>query len=222
MSLYKTIHDSINFLPDSWKEMYGGFLEEEHLTTFSKRMDICRKKGIPRAYPLPHFDQEITIPYERAMGNFRVLLDSGNKVVSAKEWANAIQSTPFEYLLVLIGQRWTSATLKNEEAIPPLKKTLLNSCCTPFNDQICMGTRAWEKHIGRSEDQFWGEMKGNLTTRKEAVHKRIIQIVENKTWWNIFHHYKHGKVYEIRVSSGHGIRWNATGTQLIGFLEPFL
>jgi len=91
-----------------------------------------------------------------------------------------------------------------------------------YNDQICIATRAWEKHIGRSEDEFWGVMKGNSRDKDEKIRSRIHQMIDQKTWWNVFFHYKHELVYEIRVASGHGIRWNNTGTQLIGFLEPFL
>jgi len=222
MYLHKTIQASITFLPDSWKETYGGFLEEEHLTTFSKKMEICIKNGIPEKYPLPRFDKEITIPYEEAIQSFKTILTSKNHMASPIHWAQTIQSAPFEHLLIIIGQRWTASTLKNEKAIPPLKKTLLNSCTAPFNDQICCGSRAWEKHIDRCKDQFWGEIKGNSTQKGKIAHQLITKIIENKTWWNIFYHHKHGPVYEIRVSSGHGIRWNSKGTQLIGFLEPFL
>ncbi|WP_298544604.1 hypothetical protein [uncultured Aquimarina sp.] len=220
MNLFETIQNSTQFLSDSWKEQYAGFLQEEHLQDFSKNLENYHQFGVPDIHPLPHFDEEVIPTIAEAFKNFEALL--ADKNTTPKDWAKTIETTPFEYLLILIGQRWTSATLKNEQAIPPLKETLLDSCFTPFNNQICIATRAWEKHIGRSEDHFWGEMKGNPTEKEEKVRKRILEIIENKTWWNIFYHYKHEFVYEIRVPSGHGIRWNATGTRLIGFLEPFL
>ncbi|WP_378178267.1 hypothetical protein [Aquimarina sp. SS2-1] len=220
INLFETIQNSIQFLSDSWKEQYAGFLQEEHLLVFAKNLERYHQFGVPDTHPLPHFDEEITPSLSEAFKSFERLLADQN--TTPKDWAKVIETTPFEYLLILIGQRWTSATLKNEEAIPPLKETLLESCFTPFNDQICIATRAWEKHIGRSSDNFWGEMKGNPTQKEEKVKKRILEIIDNKTWWNIFYHYKHELVYEIRVPSGHGIRWNANGTKLIGFLEPFL
>ena len=220
MNLHRTIQTSTQFLSDSWKEQYGNFLSEEYLITFSRNMERYINNGIPNEYPLPNFDEEVTPLLSEVLKNFEVVLE--NQSTTSKDWAKAIEKTPFEYLLILIGQRWTSATLKNEEAIPPLKEALLDSCFAPFNDQICIVTRAWEKHIGRSEDDFWGEMKGNPSEKEEKVRKRILEIIANKTWWNIFYHYKHELVYEIRVPSGHGIRWNAKGTKLIGFLEPFL
>ncbi len=208
------------FLSDSWKEQHAGFLQEEHLQLFVKNLEQYNQFGVPEAYPLPYFNEEITPMLSVAFSNFEKI--SQNKHATTKDWAKTIEITPFEYLLILIGQRWTSATLKNEEAIPPLKETLLDSCFAPFNDQICIATRAWEKHIGRSTDSFWGEMRGNPVEKEQKVKKRILEIIANKTWWNIFYHYKHKLVYEIRVPSGHGIRWNAEGTKLIGFLEPFL
>lgn len=220
MNLFETIQNSKAFLSDYWKERYAGFLQEEHLIMFSKNLKEYHKSGIPDTHPLPHFKEETTPPLSKAFKNFETLLNDQNTKVT--DWAKAIETTPFEYLLILIGQRWTPATLKNEEAIPPLKETLLDSCFTPFNDQISIATRAWEKHIGRSEDDFWGEMKGNPNEKEEKVRNRILEIIENKTWWNIFYHYKHEFVFEIRIPSGHGIRWNAKGTILIGFLEPFL
>ncbi|WP_299312752.1 hypothetical protein [uncultured Aquimarina sp.] len=220
MNLYQTIQNSKAFLSDSWKERYGGFLQEEHIWIFAKTLERYNQFGVPEAYPLPHFNEEITPSPTEVFKNFEEVLEHQN--TTPKDWAKRIETIPFEYLLILIGQRCTSATLKNKNAIPPIKETLLDSCFAPFNDQICIATRAWEKHIGRSEDDFWGEMRGNPVEKEQKVKKRILEIIANKTWWNIFYHYKHKFVYEIRVPSGHGIRWNAEGTKLIGFLEPFL
>ncbi|KAA1246823.1 hypothetical protein [Aquimarina sp. RZ0] len=66
--------------------------------------------------------------------------------------------------------------------------------------------------MGRNEEQF----------KEEKVNTLLSNMIHNKSWWNLFYHYKHKYVYEIRIPSGHGIRWNASGTKLISFLEPFL
>lgn len=116
----------------------------------------------------------------------------------------------------------TSASIRDERAIPPAKHILLESCKQPFNSEITMAQRAWEKHIGRTEDTFWGEIKGNNQHKQEKVMEKISEILDNTTWWNAFFHYKHGWVYEVREKDGHGIRWNLEGTQLIGFLEHFI
>ncbi len=49
----------------------------------------------------------------------------------------------------------------------------------------------------------------------------IRNLFENQTWWNLFYHYKHGNVYEIRVPSGHGMRWSGDGEMFIGFWSRF-
>ena len=59
---------------------------------------------------------------------------------------------------------------------------------------------------------------------EEATKAAVTRIIEEKTWWNTFIHYKHDVVYEIRIASGEGIRWKKSESELelIGFLEPFL
>ncbi|MGY3795872.1 hypothetical protein [Aquimarina sp. 433] len=220
MNIYQSIQNSIPFLSESWKKTYAAFFEEEHLQVFANTLQKWHKYGVPDTLPLPHFEEETTPPLSQAFENFKTILSE--KETTPQDWSTTIENTPFEHLLLLIGQRCTSATLQNSAAIPPVKETLLASCFTPFNHQICIATRAWEKHIGRSDDNFWGTMKGNPAQKEEKVKQRILEIIENKTWWNIFYHYQHEYVYEIRVASGHGIRWNHKGTKLIGFLEPFL
>lgn len=61
-----------------------------------------------------------------------------------------------------------------------------------------------------------------MNQKNENAKNLVAKLIDNKTWWNIFFHYKHRLVYEIRVESGHGIRWNKEETNIIGFLEPFI
>ena len=218
-NLYHTLQNSTQFLSDSWKEQYADFLIEEHLVRLAKNLERYHL-GVPDQHPLPYFEEEITPSLSEAFQYFKMIVADNN--ATPKDWAKTIEGTPFEYLLILIGQRWTATTIKSEEGIPPKTETLLQSCFEAFNNQICIATRAWEKHIGRSDDHFWGTMKGNPTQKEAKIRERITHMIANKTWWNIFYHYKHELVYEIRVPSGQGIRWNASGTKLIGFLEPFL
>ncbi|GGG23572.1 hypothetical protein GCM10011344_25410 [Dokdonia pacifica] len=220
MNIIKTIQTSIPFLSETWKEQYAPFLEEEALYTFAKALHIYTQQGIPKEYGLPYFKEEVTPDPEFVLKHFKPLFQATD--TTPEQWAKAIEATPFEHLLVIMGQRWTSASIKDIHALPPSEKTLLESCFAPYNDQITMVTRAWEKHMGRSSDAFWGIAKGNPTQKEETIKKQITEMIQTQTWWNIFYHYKHELVYEIRVPSGHGIRWNKEGTQLIGFLEPFL
>ncbi|MCH2224378.1 MAG: hypothetical protein MK066_06365 [Crocinitomicaceae bacterium] len=220
-----TIH-SLLYLSNEWKNKHKKFIVEEHWTLFIKRLNQCLNTEHPK-HGLPYFKEEVTPPIEEIKKYFilahKQLIENGEKTHSEINlWAKVIENAPFEYLLIILGQRQTSASLKSKEAIPPLKQTLINSCLSPYNNQICSATRAWEKHAGRSQDNFWGQLKGNSEKKNEHVKKMIIELINKKTWWNIFHHYKHQLVYELRISSGHGIRWNKSGTHLIGFLEPFI
>lgn len=220
MDILKTIQASIPFLSETWKEQHAPFLEEASLYAFAKAVQTFSQEGIPIDYGLPYFKDEITPSPEIVLEHFKSLFKAVD--TTPEQWAKAIEATPFEYLLVIMGQRWTSASIKDVSAIPPLEETLLESCFTPYNEQISKVTRAWEKHMGRSTDAFWGIAKGNPAQKEETIRKQIMKMIQTKTWWNVFYHYKHKHVYEIRVPSGHGIRWNKDGTELIGFLEPFL
>jgi len=220
MNISNNIKECIPFLPEFWKEQYAAFLEEEHLFVFAKALEAYAQQGIPDDYGLPIFKEEVTPPPATVVARFQPLLNQSETL--PKQWAEAIIATPFEHLLVLLRQRWTSASITDERGIPPLQQTLLDSCFASYNEQISVVTRSWEKHMGRSEDGFWEIIKGNPQEKEQNIRERILHMLENKSWWNIFHHYKHKHVYELRVPSGHGIRWNAAGTKLIGFLEPFL
>ncbi|WP_196893708.1 hypothetical protein [Aureivirga marina] len=212
-----------SFLSKSWKKKYALFLHPEHWNFFLKQLEFYLNNEISDNR-IPYFFEEITPPISEIIFEMKTIYQKELKTEknSAKAWVKVFENIRFEYLLIIHGQRLTSASITDENAIPPLKSVLLNSCFEPFNKQIFIATRAWEKHVGRSNDQFWGEIKGNPTQKNAFVQKKITEMIENKSWWNIFFHYKHELVYEIRVASGHGIRWNKEGTIIIGFLEPFI
>lgn len=217
-SLFLLVSQALQRLPEAWKTQYAAFLHEEHLRNFCLKMETYRTQGIPKQQLLPHFDEEITPPLVDSWAHFSKAMEAETVNV----WATAFEQIPFEHILLLMGQRLTSASLRNEQAIPPLRETLLAACLSPYNAQTSMATRAWEKHVGRSADNFFGTVKGNPTEKEQTVRGIIHRMFAEQTWWNTFHHYKHGSVYEIREPGGHGIRWTADGQTFIGFLEPFL
>ncbi|MBD3903455.1 hypothetical protein NAL32_00135 [Chryseobacterium sp. Ch-15] len=168
---------------------------------------------------LPFFNEEIKINRDDSFNLFTHILHSEN---SDKVKVKQLEEIPFEHWLNILGQRLTSASLRDENAIPPLKSLLIEACEKSFNKEISIAQRAWEKHVGRMEDQFWGEVKGNNHQKQQIVMQKINFILENKTWWNVFFHYKHELVFEVREKDGHGIRWSHGGKNLIGFLEGFI
>lgn len=207
----------IPLISDSWKEKYQGILEEEHLKSLEE--NIRKYKNDALEWDFPYFNEEIKI--NRA-DSFDKLINIFGGTDSDEVMAKHLEAIPFEDWLIVLGQRLTSASIRDENAIPPLQNVLINACKEPFNNEITIAQRAWEKHTGRMEDHFWGEVKGNNQKKQEKVMQKIHYILENKTWWNVFFHYKHGLVFEVREKQGHGIRWSHGGKKLIGFLEKFI
>lgn len=209
--------DYIPLFSKDWKEKYQGILAEEHLKNLS--LNIQKFKDQTLDLDLPFFNDEIKIDRDDSFNLFTHILHSEN---SDEMKVKQLEEIPFEHWLNILGQRLTSASLRDENAIPPLKSLLIEACERSFNKEITIAQRAWEKHVGRMEDQFWGEVKGNNQQKRQIVMEKINFILENKTWWNVFFHYKHELVFEVREKDGHGIRWSHGGKNLIGFLEGFM
>lgn len=207
----------IPLFSQEWKERYHAILVEEHLISLSKNIQKF-KDGI-LDWDLPFFNEEIKIDRTESFRTFISILESQN---SDEVKTQQLEKIPFELWLNILGQRLTSASLRDENAIPPLKSLLIEACEKLFNEEITIAQRAWEKHVGRMEDQFWGEVKGNNQQKQKVVMEKIKFILDNKTWWNVFFHYKHELVFEVREKGGHGIRWSHGGKNLIGFLEVFI
>ncbi|MFN1217173.1 hypothetical protein ACKW6Q_09325 [Chryseobacterium kwangjuense] len=214
MELFKPY---LPFLSDSWKEKYGAILAEEHLCGIESNMVKFQNNQLE--LELPYFNEEIKTDREKSFNLF-INLFQDNTADEVK--ALQLEKIPFEHWLDVLGQRLTSASIRDENAIPPLQNILLEACRKPFNSEMTMAQRAWEKHTGRTDDQFWGEVKGNKRQKQEKVMEKISYILDHRTWWNVFYHYKHELVFEVREKEGYGIRWSHGGKQLIGFLEKFI
>lgn len=207
----------ISLFSEAWKDQYQSVLVKEHLENLEK--NIYRFKENALEWNFPYFNEEIKIDRQESFEQFITILESNH---SDEVKAKLLEAIPFEHWLNILGQRLTSASIRDENGIPPLKTMLINACQEPFNNEITIAQRAWEKHIGRMDDDFWGEIKGNNQQKQEKVMAKIHDILDNKTWWNVFFHYKHELVFEVREKEGHGIRWSHGGTKLIGFLEKFI
>jgi hypothetical protein len=207
----------ISLFSNDWKEKYHAILAEEHLKSLNKNIQEYKNQTLN--LDLPFFNEEIKIDRNESFKKFiSVFENTDSDEVKAKQ----LEEIPFEHWLNILGQRLTSASIRDENAIPPLKSLLIEACQKPFNDEVTTAQRAWEKHVGRMDDRFWGEVKGNNQQKQGKVMEKIHYILDNKTWWNVFYHYKHGLVFEAREKNGHGIRWSQNGQQLIGFLETFI
>ena len=219
------LNGCIPYISEEWKNVYGELLQEEHWSVLGNRIYAFFFENELNHNILPVFSEEIKVDYGKHYQYFkrlRTILDI-DESERPQLLAMAIEETPIESLLIILGQRKTSATITDEAGIPPLKEYLLESCFAAYNSQLCKAARAREKHIMRNEDDpFWGKMEGSPAEKEQVAKSVVTKIIEEKTWWNVFTHYKHEVVYEIRIASGQGIRWKKKDLELIGFLEPFL
>ena len=226
--LAQLIEDSKPFFSKDWLDVNRVFFDMYYIAMFSKRLMHFYEFGITDELPLPHFSEEVTPHLTYSFSFYKDVIailkqddfmvnDHNKQMVS-----EAIQNTPFEHILLIMGQRQTPATIKTAEGLPLKMEVLYESCLKPHNNQISVGVRAWEKHVDRTENLFWGKPEGTPQQKENQLKTILTNVIEHHTWWNTFYHYKHEVVFEIRVESGHGIRWSYNDQSLIGFLEPFL
>ncbi|WP_299883219.1 hypothetical protein [uncultured Lacinutrix sp.] len=226
--LTQLLLDSKDLFSKDWLTVNSMFFHEDYLRVFSKNCINFHKYGVSKNVQFPYFSEEIAPNLEGSFSFFKHAISEINKrdfvsdVINKNIICSTIQSVSFEHVLLLMGQRQTPATIKTVEGLPMTKKEMLDNSLSHYNKQISVGVRAWEKHIDRTEDSFWGEIKGSPQQKLDKVKGIINNIIDNHTWWNTFYHYKHEIVFEIRIKSGHGIRWSKYDKSLIGFLEPFL
>ncbi len=225
--LTKLLLESKKYFSKEWLNEYEAFFQEEILLEFSEKLIQYYKEGVPKKLPLPFFNEETTPLLTESFQLFKEVLntlDSGIFDIesSKKELVKTIENIDFKHLLLLLGQRITSATIQNADGIPPLQTDLLAASFQAYNYQVSKAVRAFEKHAERTTNNFWGIITGNPKEKEEKVKHILTTILKDKTWWNVFYHYKHELIYEIRIPSGHGIRWKKSTLEFIGFVEPFL
>ena len=148
---------------------------------------------------------------------FSFLKEEENILKTAKQFLK----TKVEDFLIVLGQRLTSATIRDEKALPPLDKNVFEASFEAYNQYMSKALRAFEKHSERTTNSFWGVIEGNPKQKEEKVRQLVLHILENKSWWNVFYHFKHELIYEVRIPSGHGARWKKSNLEFIGFVEPF-
>lgn len=215
--LIERLRDAREQLPEEFRTAHARLFEPEHLQRLAERLERFARDGVPDAFPLPHFAAECTPPLTECFAPFRPALEG------AQSWAEALTTAGTPRILVMLGQRFTPASVTDARGIAPTRAQLLAAASqlhTP-SDPLTAAARALTKHVHRSPEKFWGEVRGS-TAQKNAAAQRVVEnILDNATWRNVFGHFAHELVYEARVPTGHGARWAHDGTEFIGFLEPF-
>ncbi|MGB1315715.1 MAG: hypothetical protein ACPG4Y_06820 [Chitinophagales bacterium] len=204
----------------SWKQKHQNLFQQEHLERLAKTLYAYIHKNERLFYSQPSFNEEIIEDIDLHLSVFKNI-KTFHKETLENDLFQAFKKISTASILMILGQRLTPASLRDKNAFPPLKKDLLQASFVAYNHQISKATRAWEKHVGRSQDNFWGTIKGTPEIRELKVKTIVEEILNNVTWWNVYFHYKHELVYEVRVKTGHGLRWKLSNLDLVGFVEPF-
>jgi len=110
-------------------------------------------------------------------------------------------------------------------AFLPPRKALLDS----FNQVrrfslLTEGGRAFTKHCHRCSGGWWGSAKGPAAKVNDVALRKVVEILDNATWKNVFYLPGDRPVCEFRVRDGYGARWtwseNPEEICFRGFLEP--
>ena len=121
-------NQSTSFLSGDWKKQYAKLLDEEHWGALGERLFHFIFENKFHHKSLPTFNEEIIADYPREYQYFEELKSISESNEKAQLIAKAIEKTPIQSLLTILGQRRTPATITDENGIPPAKKELLESC----------------------------------------------------------------------------------------------
>ncbi|WP_299621238.1 hypothetical protein [uncultured Tenacibaculum sp.] len=198
---------------------YLTYCKEEHLTCFISNLhSYYSDANFLNTLTLPYFEEEIQSDRKAAYEQFLFLFE----INEVDELIQRFQHTDITDFLLVIGQRLTSATDNTINALPPLNGDVFKASFEQYNIHVTKAVRAFEKHSERTTNNFWGRVEGNPKQKEEKVKELIQYLLHHKTWWNVFYHFKHELIYEVRIASGHGARWKKSNLEFIGFVEPFL
>lgn len=216
-------------LPGGVRTTLRPLLTDELLDCLAARLETLHEaNGLLERQP-PFFDEETTPPLGEAFGPFADAMSRWASVSDSPDdslepsFVAALQIVRFDQLLHLLGMRTTSASVTDSRAVPPARALLLSAA-----GDVCDGTsalsvaaRALDKHVARGDDSFWGSLSGSEADKSARARSLLVELLEQRTWWNVFTHFQHGLVYEVRVASGHGARWTHDGRKFVGFIDPF-
>ena len=141
------------------------------LELLCERLQLLALKTLPER-PLPHFIEELTperaphlAPLAERLRTCEAQLTAGSaggEVLLERALTQGFKEIGAFGLLLLLGQRRTSASFSSALGLPPSHKVLCRSFeleHTP-GKVISVGGRAFTKHAARTEDPWWDEGEG--------------------------------------------------------------
>ncbi|MCA9047805.1 MAG: hypothetical protein KDA89_03705, partial [Planctomycetaceae bacterium] len=233
--LAEIIERSVRLLPRGTRTGLRRMLRPDLVQRLSERLSTLHAADGREQLPPPQFADETTLPSQQAYAVFRDAVTqwqktrakSGDGVVQddsvVRAFAESLQNSSHAELLRLLGQRTTSGSITDHRAYPPEECQLYEAAAARISDgtELSQAARALDKHVARSADAFWGTSAGNDQQKNELAERTVTRVLNETTWWNVYHHFQHGLLFEIRVAGGHGARWTLAADQFIGFVEPF-
>jgi len=222
MNLGDALLAAVEHLTPTFRDETSALWQPEHLERLADRLTALQVAVVDR--PAPTFAEETTPPLEPIFASWRAVLaevDDSTEVL--RSLAFRLEATGLDGLLVLMGMRRTPGSLSGMGAIPPLTRDLLRVAELPFrpSDPLSVAGRAWTKHVPRSDSDFWGSVSGNAVEQNRVAIGLVRRLLRGATWWNVYGHIQRGTLFEVRIPSGHGARWETAGPTFVGFVEPF-
>ncbi len=190
-------------------------LEDEHLDSLSSGiLFYLDGEDMERIYP----DYDINNEFLKKLRKLKFLKYFYSISRFNAELITTLSLMDWETILVLMGLRKSYTSIMDKTGLPPLRKLLLKSASKEYKERLSVAAKALSKHANRSE--YWGEIKGKTEKKNREAIRIVSKIIDERLWWNKYRHSRDEIVFEIRVASGHGCRWNGEGTKFIGFVEP--
>src|SRR5262245_6953676 len=124
-ALLGTLQAAAALLPEPFRTEHARQFSDEHLARLANRLLTFWKQGVPSNLPPPHFAAECTPPLAESWAFFHDAVDAWDaapdKAAPAvvQRFADALVAAGTKYILVLLGQRLTPASLTDTRAIPP-------------------------------------------------------------------------------------------------------
>lgn len=193
--------------------------KKQHLETLAYHIaQFYQDASFLDRFAHPFFSEELKVDRKEVLDRLLFVVKEEDVPILLEKF----KAISLPELLLALGQRITSATIQNTEGIHTLDAVVFTTCLAPYNEQLSKAVRAFEKHAERSTNSFWGKVTGNPLEKENKVKEILQAILQNKTWWNVYYHYKHELVYEVRMATGHGVRCKLSPMEFIGLVEPFV
>ncbi len=190
----------------------ASFVNEKSHLVMLHNIETWRGKQDMSTTPKIEKETNRNIIFEKAKSHLELLKKNELKANDFVMMFNCFE------IRVLLGQRFTQGSITDCNFKIPERKELIELYQQPYNETgLSVGARALTKHYLRST--FWNRPRGKTDQKNLIALQQIETILENVVWWNMFYHFKHEYVLEIRTEGGYGARWGKE--KFIGFVEPF-